>query len=257
MPWHGEFMKVFEVCELIENIAPLSLAESWDNVGLLTGSYNADIKGVVIAVDLTDNVINDSIAKNCNMIITHHPALFEPLHSLKDNDYVSNLLMKCIKNNINVYSAHTNMDMSDMGINFEMANRLGIVPQRFLSDGLGVFGYYNGNLDEILLKICKITNEDQPKTYYPKNAEKAIKNIVAFISGSGGRIEEVISRSAELGVTAVISSEFKHNIILELLAKNIAVIQIGHFESEVIFVDIIYNFLKNIINNLNKYVNFN
>ena len=223
MPWHGEFMKVFEVCELIENIAPLSLAESWDNVGLLVGSYNADITGVVIAVDLTENVINDSIAKNCNMIITHHPALFEPLHSLKDNDYVSNLLMKCIKNNINVYSAHTNMDMSDMGINFEMANRLGIVPQRFLSDGLGVFGYYNGNLDEMLLKICKITNEDQPKTYYPKNAEKAIKNIVAFISGSGGRIEEVISRSVELGVTAVISSEFKHNIILELLAKNIAV----------------------------------
>lgn len=250
-------MKVYEIASIIENIAPLSLAEEWDNVGLLIGDEMAEIRGIVISLDLTNGVIDYCISNNCNFIITHHPAIFEPLKSLTYNEYCACLIAKCIKNNINVYSAHTNMDMSDNGINFAVAQQLGIKANRFLSDGLGVYGEYNGNLENLLLKLQKITNENCPK-FYRTNCENNEKNHnIAFISGSGGRIAEVVERAKELNITTFISSEFKHNIIIELLANGVNVIEIGHFESEIIFVEIIYNLLEKRINNLYKYVSLN
>lgn len=247
-------MKVCEVAKIIENIAPLSLADDWDNVGLLVGDSNAEIKGICIAVDLTNGAINHCISHNCNLIITHHPAIFDPLKSLTNDNLAASLVIDCIKNNINVYSAHTNMDMADEGINFAFAKELGIKPKRFLSDGLGVYGDIESGLDEILLKIGQITKDNEIKVYKSNKEKIAQKERIAFISGSGGRIHEVVDRCCELGITTFISSEFKHNIILELLARNVNVVQVGHFESEVIFVDIIYNLLRNKTNNLYKYV---
>ncbi len=250
-------MKVFDITKIIENIAPISLAEEWDNVGLLVGSFDDEVKGIVVCLDLTESVINECISKNYNLIITHHPAIFAPLKQLNKNDYTSNLICKCIKNNINVYSAHTNMDMSDKGINFEMAKLLGIECKRFLSDGLGIFGEFDDNIDKILLKLTDITNEKEFKVYMSNSGKKLKKHQLAYISGSGGRIEEIVKTAIEKEITLIISSEFKHNILLELMANDISVIQMGHFESEIIFVDIIYNLLKDIINDIYKHVNFN
>lgn len=249
-------MRVCEIAAIIENIAPVTLAEEWDNVGLLVGDSNAKVSGVVVALDLTEGVINECILKNCNLIITHHPAIFNKLHSVVETDFTSNLIIKCIKNNINVYSAHTNMDMSEKGINFEMARLLGVKANRFLSDGLGIYGEYNGDLAKLLLKIQEITKDEQPKIYNVFSDKCYKKHNVAYIGGSGGRIEEVVTKAKELDISTIISSEFKHNILLELIAQNVNVIQIGHFESEIIFVDIIYNLLKSKADNLHKYVDF-
>lgn len=249
-------MRVCEIAEIIEKIAPVTLAEEWDNVGLLVGDYSMQVSGIVIALDLTDSVINECIAKKCNLIITHHPAIFDKLDSLVITDYTSNLIIKCIQNNINVYSAHTNMDMSDKGINFEMAKLLGVKPNTFLSDGLGVYGEYDDSLAKLLLEIQKITKENEPKIYKSLSSKDAEKHKIAYIGGSGGRIEEIVSKAKELGITTIISSEFKHNILLELVAQNVNIIQIGHFESEIIFVDIIYNLLKSKTDKIYKYVDF-
>ena len=149
------------------------------------------------------------------------------------------------------------MDMSDKGINFEMAKLLGIECKRFLSDGLGIFGEFDDNIDKILLKLTDITNEKEFKVYMSNSGKKLKKHQLAYISGSGGRIEEIVKTAIEKEITLIISSEFKHNILLELMANDISVIQMGHFESEIIFVDIIYNLLKDIINDIYKHVNFN
>lgn len=245
-------MKVCDVAKKIENIAPICLAEDYDNVGLFVGSGQDDVKGIVISLDLTESAIDCCNKNNCNLIITHHPVIFNPIKSVLEEDYVGALLSKCIKFGINVYAAHTNMDMSEQGINFEIAKRLGIAPQKFLSDGLGVVGDYNGDLDEILLKLCEITGETSPKVWKSKSGEKAKNHKIAFISGSGGRIDEVISASKEKGISTFISSEFKHNILLELISQDVSVIEIGHFESEIVFVDIVYNLLKTDTDNLHK-----
>lgn len=243
-------MKVVDICNTIEEIAPKQLAESWDNVGLLIGDLNAQVTGVLIAVDLTFGAINKCLQNGCNMIVTHHPAIFTPLKTLDYQSYSSGLAIACIKNDINVYSAHTNMDMSEEGINFAFAKKLGIVPQKFLSDGLGVYGEYEGNFNSLVEDIVRLTNDSQPKTYQVKDAS----HNVAFIGGSGGRIDEIVAKCSELAIDTIISSEFKHNILLELAACNVNVIQIGHFESEMIFTDIIYNLLKSKSDNLQKYV---
>ncbi len=250
-------MKVYEIANLIENVAPLTLAEEWDNVGLLIGDKSCEISGVVVCLDLTNGAIDYCINNNCNMIITHHPAIFEPLKKITYCDYIGNLVAKCIKNNINVYSAHTNMDMSEEGINFEIGKLLGVQANRFLSDGLGIYGEYNGDLDKLLLNLQEITKESWPKIYIAKDGKNHKKQNIAFISGSGGRIDEVVKRVKELNIATFISSEFKHNIIIELLAQDVNVIQIGHFESEIIFVEIIFKLLENKISNLYKYVSLN
>ena len=247
-------MKVNELCSIIENVAPVELADDWDNVGLLIGDKNSTITGVVTCVDLSFGAIDYAIEHNCNMIVTHHPVIFTPLKRIVYSDYSSDLVIKCIENHINVYAAHTNMDMADNGINFTFFTKLNIKAERFLNDGLGVFGEFNGDLDKLLLKVKEITNEKSLKFYKAKNANLAEKCKIAFISGSGGRIEEVVNKCAEKEITIFISSEFKHNILLELLANNISVIEIGHFESEIIFTEIIYNLLENKISNLYKYV---
>lgn len=248
-------MLIKELAELIEKIAPIDMAEEWDNVGLLIGNENCVISGVVVCVDLTKNVIKYAINHNCNTIITHHPVIFDPLKKLVSGDYSSDLILACLSNNINIYSSHTNMDMSKEGINYTFAKMLNIKCMPFLHDGLGVYGEFDGDLDKLLLYIKQITNEKTPKVYVNNNKKDCKKQLVAFISGSGGRINEVVTRCKELNITTFISSEFKHNIILELLGIGTNVIEIGHFESEVIFIEIINNLLKNKISNLYKYVN--
>ena len=147
--------------------------------------------------------------------------------------------------------------MSEEGINFEIGKLLGVQANRFLSDGLGIYGEYNGDLDKLLLNLQEITKESCPKIYIAKDGKNHKKQNIAFISGSGGRIDEVVKRVKELNIATFISSEFKHNIIIELLAQDVNVIQIGHFESEIIFVEIIFKLLENKISNLYKYVSLN
>ena len=87
-------MKVYEIANLIENVASLTLAEEWDNVGLLIGDKSCEISGVVVCLDLTNGAIDYCINNNCNMIITHHPAIFEPLKKITYCDYIGNLVAK-------------------------------------------------------------------------------------------------------------------------------------------------------------------
>lgn len=244
-------VKIEEVAQIIENIAPKSLAEEWDNVGLLIGSNKAIVEGIVVCVDLTNDCIDFAIKNNCNLIVTHHPAIFSPLKNVTaDEDYTSDLVVKCLKNDINVYSAHTNMDKADGGINdltiMELIGRKG---ERFLSDGLGFYGKTSISFDELIKKVVVFTGDNQPKIYKRNDNNQTI----AFIGGSGGGIEEIVKTIKEKNINCIISSEFKHHIIMQLLENNINIIQIGHYESEKLFVNIIFDLLKDIKCNIKKY----
>lgn len=242
-------MKVNDFVQIIEKFAPKELAEEWDNVGLLVGDANAQVSGVVVCVDLTDDCIDFAIKNKSNLIVTHHPAIFNSIKSVTADDYIQNLLLKCIKCDINVYSAHTNMDNAIGGINDATAAALGIKSERFLPDGLGVCGKFTGRFDDLVEEIIQLTGDMQPKTYKCNDDLQKI----AFIGGSGGGIDEIVDVAIEKGLNCIVSSEFKHHIILKLLANNINILQIGHYESEVIFVDIVCDLLKNVDCNIEKY----
>ncbi|HHW07790.1 MAG TPA: Nif3-like dinuclear metal center hexameric protein [Clostridia bacterium] len=118
---------------LLEELAPVSLAENWDNVGLLVGDPQAGVEGVLVALDLTQGVIDEALRQECNFILVHHPPIFHPLKRLTAADPEARLLMEAIRNGLNIYAAHTNLDKAPGGVNDRLAQVLGLVDAEILS----------------------------------------------------------------------------------------------------------------------------
>lgn len=120
-------MKIEEIITVLENWAPPILQESYDNSGLLTGSKSWECTGVLTCLDATEDVIKETIAKGCNLIIAHHPILFKGLSSITGKTYVERAIICAIKNDIALYALHTNLDNIHTGVNAEIAKRIGLL----------------------------------------------------------------------------------------------------------------------------------
>ena len=119
------FMTCNNVVKYIEEWVPKEIAWKNDNVGLQVGSLNRELKNIMLCLELTEGVIKDSIKQKCNFIFSHHPLLFNPLKNIDtQNDKISILVEKLIKNNITLYSAHTNLDFTKDGVSFQLAKKL-------------------------------------------------------------------------------------------------------------------------------------
>jgi dinuclear metal center YbgI/SA1388 family protein len=116
--------KVAEVIQLMGEFAPTSLAEDWDNVGLQVGDQNTEVKNVLLALDLREGLVQEAIAKDCNLIITHHPLIFKGIKTVTESSYTGRLIRDLIKNEIAVFSAHTNLDISSNGLNDFLIKKL-------------------------------------------------------------------------------------------------------------------------------------
>ena len=119
-------MNVRSICELIEEVAPLSLQESYDNAGLLVGDSQMEINSILISIDITEEVVEEAICKDCNMIVSHHPLIFSGLKRLTGQNEVQRCVVKAIKNNIAIYAAHTNLDNVLAGVSGKMAEKIGM-----------------------------------------------------------------------------------------------------------------------------------
>src|ERR1035437_1810041 len=119
-------MNVKSICELIEEVAPLSLQESYDNAGLLIGDRQMEINSVLVSIDITEDVIDEAIRKNCQLIISHHPLIFSGLKRLTGETEVQRCVAKAIKNDIAIYAAHTNLDNVLAGVSGKMAEKIGL-----------------------------------------------------------------------------------------------------------------------------------
>ncbi|MCR4437041.1 MAG: Nif3-like dinuclear metal center hexameric protein [Clostridiales bacterium] len=115
-----------EITKFLEKTAPLRLAEEWDNVGLMVGSLKQEINRVLVCLDATPAVIGEAVEKNVDLIISHHPFIFKGLKRINEEDEKGGSIHKLIKNNIGVYSAHTNLDAADEGVNAQLAALLGL-----------------------------------------------------------------------------------------------------------------------------------
>ena len=120
-------MKVKDVCEIIEEFAPVALCESYDNVGLLVGDAQMDLSALLICIDVTEAVLDEAIQKQCNMIVSHHPLIFGGLKRLTEANEVQRCVVKAIKNDIAIYAAHTNIDNVQQGVSGRMAEKIGLI----------------------------------------------------------------------------------------------------------------------------------
>jgi dinuclear metal center YbgI/SA1388 family protein len=101
---------ISDIIKELENFAPPSYQENYDNAGLIIGNSNDQCTGSLLTLDVTEDVVSEAIENNCNLIIAHHPLIFSPLKKITGRNYVERCIIKCIKNNISVYAAHTNAD---------------------------------------------------------------------------------------------------------------------------------------------------
>lgn len=126
-------MRIQEVINYLESLAPLSSQESYDNSGLIVGDKNTEITSALIALDCTEEIIEEAINKGCNLVIAHHPIVFKGLKSFTGKNYVERTVIKAIKNDIAIYAIHTNLDNYLNGVNFEIGKRIGLKNLKILS----------------------------------------------------------------------------------------------------------------------------
>ncbi len=125
-------MKIQDITSFLESVAPPSLQESYDNVGMLTGNGNWECSGVITTLDATEEVILEAIEKKCNLIIAHHPIIFSGLRKITGKNYVERAIITAIKNDIAIYAIHTNLDNVLHGVNAAIADKLGLVNRQIL-----------------------------------------------------------------------------------------------------------------------------
>lgn len=126
-------MKLAEITNYLESIAPLNYQEDYDNSGLIVGHPSDEINSALVALDCTEQIVDEAIAKHCNLIITHHPIVFKGLKKFNGSNYVERVVLKAIKNNIALYAVHTNLDHVANGVNAEICHRLGLQNPQILS----------------------------------------------------------------------------------------------------------------------------
>ena len=125
-------MKIKEIITFLEEMAPLAYAEEFDNVGLLIGNANADSTGILVCHDALENVIDEAVAKKCNLIVCFHPILFTGLKKITGKNYVERTVIKAIKNDIAIYAVHTALDNHKEGVNKIFSDALGLINTKIL-----------------------------------------------------------------------------------------------------------------------------
>lgn len=127
-----------KITSFLDTYAPPAYQESYDNAGSITGTDVENLTGALITLDCTEEVVDEAIAKNCNLIIAHHPIVFSGLKKLTGRDYVEKTIIKAIKNNIAIYAIHTNLDNVYNGVNAKICSMLGLVNTRVLQPKKGI-----------------------------------------------------------------------------------------------------------------------
>ena len=125
-------MKIKEITAIIEDYAPICYQEDYDNSGLIVGSFEDEVKGILISLDSTEEVIDEAIKKQCELVIVHHPIIFSGIKQLNGKNYIERTIIKAIKNNISIYACHTNLDNVFNGVSFKIAEKLGLKNCRVL-----------------------------------------------------------------------------------------------------------------------------
>lgn len=224
--------KIREIVEFTDSFAPFDSAASFDNVGLLVGSENTPVKKALLALDITKEVVAEAKKMGAELIISHHPVIFNPLKSM-DSDSVPYLLAQ---NSLSALCLHTNLDIAiNTGVNLCLANTLGLDNITFYEGEFLVSGTLKEETTaEDFAKLAKEKLNAQAVTCTLK--DKKVKTIF-MCSGAGG---SEFMKAVEIGADAFITGEAHHHNYLESIHENVPLIVAGHFETE----DIVINPLK-------------
>ncbi len=243
-------MKLEKITKYLEKKYPLKNVEDWDNVGLQIGDMSKDIKKILISLDCDLEAIEEGIVKNVDLIITHHPMIFTSLKKIDYSTVLGEKINKIIKNDIAVYTLHTNVDGSNGGLNDYILKKIGIESSKkmCLNDKktnveYGI-GRYFSLKEEIFLEEyigwIKDKLEINKVILYSKNKIFKVKKI-AVVNGSGGNFWK---KAKNYGVDLLITGDVKYHEAEEAMENGMSLIDLGHYSSEKLFMELIENDLK-------------
>ncbi len=228
---------VADIYSFIDSFAPFDTALDYDNVGTLVGNSNAVVKNVLLALDITADVVKEAEKMGADLIISHHPVIFKPIKSVNSNSIPYMLAQR----SINAICAHTNLDLSPKGVNICLANALGLKNIYLHNEGIAVGDVkagasYNSKQFAELVK----DNLNCNGVRYTSTNNKITK-----VAVGGGACGEYIYLAKELGANAFVTGEIKHNYILESHDLDLTVVDAGHYKTEDVVIDYLVTELSN------------
>ena len=233
-------MKIKEIIAALERFAPLPLQEDYDNAGLQCGLTETEVSGALLCLDVTEAVIAEAIDLGCNLIVSHHPLLFRGLKQVADANQVQRCVRLAIQNDICIYAAHTNLDNAEDGVNFKMAEKLGLIDVQFLAPkalslpngrqvkgGSGVVGYLPSGEDSLafLQRVKQAFGVEALQ--HNQLLERPIQS-VALCGGAGDfLLDDALRVEADAFITGEMHYHqwFGHE-------QEIQIAVLGHYESE-------------------------
>ncbi len=243
-------MRIRDVIAPIEAFAPLSLQESYDNSGLVVGRLDDELRGgVLLAVDVTEEVIAEAIEKGCSLIITHHPIIFHPLKRLNSASVVERCVEMAIRNDIALYACHTNLDSAPGGMSWKVGEMLGLQDMEVLQPtsegaGFGVVGTLRTAVSESdFLKQVKQTFAAETLRHSAL-LEREVKR-VAVCTGAGASL---MAEAKASGCDVYLTADLKYNDFYTP-DSHFVVVDMGHFESEFCVIAILFDILSKIFIN--------
>lgn len=219
-------VKVKEVIDALEQFAPLPLQESYDNAGLQVGLTEAEVSGALLCLDVTESVVREAVDLGCNLIVSHHPVLFHGLRQVSDATQSQRVVRLAVQNDIAIYSAHTNLDKVEDGVNYEMAERLGLIDVVPLGE-CGVVGYLSAPMDsrffldrvkDVFRCECLMHNE-------------LLSRPIQSVAICGGAGESLLDDAIAQETDALLTGEVRYHTFMGR-EQEIQICALGHYESE-------------------------
>lgn len=221
----------------LNKLADVKLAEKWDNVGLMLGDYNNEVNKVLVCLDVTTKVVEEAIANNIDLIVSHHPLIFKPLKSLDfTEDFKSNIIRNLIKNDIAVISFHTNLDSATLGLNDYLARLLNLKDIKVLFEhsldstaGLGRIGKLEKPLD--MGDFIKYIKEKYSlDTVSAVIGDESVISTVALLGGSGADFIYTLPEEVDVYLTGDVG----YHAALDAIEMKKNIIDIGHFAESLV-----------------------
>lgn len=236
-----------DIINILEKKFPKINAEEWDNVGLLVGDYDKEVKKIQFSIDASLEVIENAIKEKVDMIITHHPFIFKAIKSINEQDILSKKIRALIRNDINIYSIHTNLDSSVSGLNDYVLEKLGYTNYKFLDydeeKNCGIGRIFKLDEEKNLKKFIeelKLKLQISNLRVISNDLNKKIKK-VALINGSA---MSCWRKAKKEKIDLFITGDVGYHDALDARESGLAVIDFGHYESEHFFHEVLIKELK-------------
>lgn len=250
-------MKISEIIRIIEEWADPSYMDDWDNCGLQYGSSNQNVKGILITLDVTEEVLEYAISSGSNLIVSHHPLIFKGIKDLSLSTHQGRMAYKIIKNDIGIYCAHTSLDLAPGGVSDVLAEKLGITNTRplrihekspqYKSIGYGRVGHIDPlKLEELCILVKDRLGVEVLKVYGESN------DPISKLAVCGGSGADLIEDAAILKAQAYITGDIKYHDAQLAKELGIVLIDATHYYTEKPALYAIKNrLMNNIIEKLN------